>query len=75
MNIFAAAFLLIFAQGAFTLIMHWIWGEEESTDDWIKYWLADQYGTAFGTAKSLDGRLNQSSLHAFLRHQRHTQHE
>lgn len=39
MNIFAAAFLLIFAQGAFTLIMHWIWGEEESTDDWIKYWL------------------------------------
>lgn len=39
MNIFAAAFLLIFAQGALTLIMHWIWGEEESTDDWIKYWL------------------------------------
>ena len=75
MNIFAAAFLLIFAQGALTLIMHWIWGEEESTDDWIKYWLADRYGTAFGTAKSLDGRLNQSSLHAFLRHQRHTRHE
>lgn len=39
MNIFAAAFLLIFAQGAFALIMHWIWNEEESMDDWIKYWL------------------------------------
>ena len=39
MNTFAAAFLLIFAQGAFALIMHWIWGEEESTNDWIKYWL------------------------------------
>ena len=39
MNIFAAAFLLIFAQGALAIVMHWIWNEEESMDDWIKYWL------------------------------------
>lgn len=39
MNTFAATFLLIFAQGALAIVMHWIWNEEESTDDWIKYWL------------------------------------
>ena len=76
MNTFAATFLLIFAQGALTIVMHWIWNEEESMDDWIKYWLW-LTGTALflGTAGSLDGRLNESSLHAFIRHQRHTRYE
>lgn len=39
MNTFTATFLLIFAQGALAIVMHWIWNEEESMDDWIKYWL------------------------------------
>ena len=39
MNTFAATFLLIFAQGALAIVMHWICNEEESMDDWIKYWL------------------------------------
>ena len=37
MNTFAATFLLIFAQGALAIVMYWIWNEEESMDDWIKY--------------------------------------
>ena len=39
MNTFAATFLLVFAQGALAIVMHWILNEEESMDDWIKYWL------------------------------------
>ena len=39
MNTFAATFLLIFSQGVLAIVMHWIWNEEESMDDWIKYWL------------------------------------
>ena len=39
MNTFAATFLLILAQGAQAIVRHRIWNEEESTDDWIKYWL------------------------------------